>query len=94
MIIKGEVKVTCTQCGFKRLDYLGMTIEGFENHRKTLHKEDTKDKVHMCPRLLCDKLFTSNGNLLAHAKDKHSRKREEYNNLASRKGINKKGEKG
>ena len=90
MIIKPEVKVMCTQCGFKGLDDLGLTIEGFDNHRKTLHKEDTKDKVHMCPRLSCGKLFTSNGNLLAHAKYKHVKKKEEYNNLASRKGINKK----
>ena len=85
LIIEPQRKVMCTQCHFMGMDNLGMTMEVFDNHRKNMHKKETKEKVHMCPRLSCGKLFTSSDLLLAHSEDKHSWKKGEYDNLAKGK---------
>ena len=86
-IIKPEGKVMCTQCGFKGLDDLGMTMEDFDDHRKKVHKKEAKTKMYFCPRHLCGKIFTTRGSLLVHTKDKHSRKN---NHATSKKKIIKK----
>ena len=89
-IIKPQGKVMCTQCGFKGLDDLGMTMEDFDDHRKKVHKKEVKNTIYFCWRHLCGKNFTTKDSLLVHTKDKHARGKKEDNHVASKKKIIKK----